>query len=109
MGVVTTKKVSIRVVKDKYNEGVDSVRSMQKQWNGLEGKIDAERFAKVKDYLAIQEREAEWWRNASLSYFQSFSHRPIPARYEQPPHDLDYYEKLRCQSSGGKWRCEGIP
>ncbi|MBV9880088.1 MAG: hypothetical protein JO180_06300 [Gemmatirosa sp.] len=94
----------------KYNEGVDSVRSMQKQWDALDGKIDAERFGKVKDYLAIQEREAEWWRNASLSYFQSFSKRPIPAQYEQPPHPLEYYQKLRCQTfDHGKWRCDGIP
>jgi alpha-glucuronidase len=94
----------------KYNEGVDSVRSMQKQWDTVEGKVDAERFGKVKEYLGIQEKEAEWWRNASLSYFGSYARRPIPPQYEQPPHDLDYYKSLRCQTFGyGKWRCTGIP
>ena len=39
-----------------YNAGVDSVRSMQKQWDTVDGKVDAERFAKVKESLGIQER-----------------------------------------------------
>ena len=32
--------------------------------------------------LAIQEREARWWRNACLLYFQTFSRRPLPAGLE---------------------------
>ena len=94
----------------RYNEGVDSVRAMQRQWDTVEAAVDAERFAKVKEYLGIQEREAEWWRNASLSYFQRYARRPTPPQYEQPPHPLEYYEQLRCRTfGGGKWRCDGIP
>ena len=79
----------------KYYSGVDSVRWMQHTWNGLKKYIDEERFEQVKMLLAIQEKEAVWWRNACLLYFQTFSKMPIPANYEKPDHDLQYYKALK--------------
>ena len=57
----------------------------------MRASIDSARFAEVASFLDIQEREARWWRDASLTYFQTFSRMPIPARYEQPAHPLEYY------------------
>jgi alpha-glucuronidase len=79
----------------KYYSGVDSVLSMQKMWNGLKNFIDQERFDQVKMLLAVQEREAMWWRNACLLYFQTFSKMPIPSGFEKPDHTLEYYQALR--------------
>ncbi|WP_290791568.1 alpha-glucuronidase family glycosyl hydrolase [Flavihumibacter sp. UBA7668] len=79
----------------RYNAGVDSVAMMRKNWNKLEKKIDEQRFDQVKQLLALQHREAKWWRDACLLYFQTFSRQPIPAQYEQPAHTLDYYKSLR--------------
>jgi alpha-glucuronidase len=79
----------------KYYSGVDSVRWMQKTWNDLQKYIDEERFEQVKMLLAVQEKEAVWWRNACLLYFQTFSKMPIPSNYEKPDHDLEYYEALK--------------
>jgi alpha-glucuronidase len=79
----------------KYNLGVDSVRWMQKTWNSLNGMVDDERFRQVKMLLAVQEKEAVWWRNSCLLYFQTFSKMPIPSNYEQPDHSLEYYKSLR--------------
>ena len=93
----------------RYNAGVDSVRSMQKSWNAVEAQIDAERFRDVKAFLAIQEKEARWWRDAALSYFQTFSRRPIRAPYDQPAHPLAYYQQLSCPPDRNKPRCENIP
>ena len=67
---------------------------MQRLWDSMEGKIDDERFRDVKAYLAIQEKEARWWRDAVLLYFGQFSRMPIPAEYEQPEHTLEYYMEL---------------
>jgi alpha-glucuronidase len=78
----------------KYYTGVDNVRAMQKEWAGLPSFVDKERFEQVKMLLAIQEKEAVWWRNACLLYFQTFSKMPIPKNYEQPDHSLAYYEEL---------------
>ena len=92
----------------RYSAGVDSVRAMRREWRSVRASIDPERFAEVDSFLSIQAREARWWRDASLSYFQTFSHMPIPAGYEQPEHPLDYYEKLRCPADPRKPRCPGI-
>ncbi len=79
----------------KYYTGVDSIKSIQQQWNRLEKFIDAERFNQVKQLLNIQVKDAIWWRNACLLYFQTFSNMPIPSVYEQPDKTLEYYKSLR--------------
>lgn len=78
----------------KYSEGVDQVREMRRVWDQQEGLIDAARFTEVKGLLEIQERDAIQWRDSCLLYFQTYSKHPIPAQYEQPKHDLEYYKKL---------------
>jgi alpha-glucuronidase len=93
----------------KYNEGVDSVQSMQKIWDSVEPRIDPERFNQVKSFLSIQEREARWWRDAALSYFQTFSRMPIPEPYAQPAHDVKYYQQVRCPADRNKPRCDVVP
>jgi len=90
-----------------YYKGVDSVRSMQKVWNSLERKIDKERFEHVKMLLTIHEKEAVWWRNACVLYFQTFSKQPIPAGLELPDKTLEYYESLNFPYAPGirpQWR-----
>lgn len=78
----------------KYYSGVDSVRWMQKTWNSLSGMIDHQRYYHVKSLLKLQYKEAVWWRNACLLYFQTFSHQPIPSKYPQPKKTLKYYKRL---------------
>jgi alpha-glucuronidase len=77
-----------------YTHGVRTVSDMRHTWAGLAGSIDAGRYAQVSTFLAIQEKEAQWWRDASIAYFQTFSQRPLPAGYAPPEHDLAYYEAL---------------
>lgn len=93
----------------RLNAGVDSVRSMQRTWSGLRTAIDARRFAEVQSFLDIQEKEARWWRDADLAYFQTFARQQIPAPFEQPAHSLQYYQTLRCPSNRLKPRCDAIP
>ena len=79
----------------KYNEGVDTVRWMQSAWNNMKKYVDGQRFNEVRMLLSIQEKEAIWWRNACLLYFQTFSKMPVPMQYEKPDHTLEYYESLK--------------
>jgi len=62
-----------------YQRGVDWVRGARKDWDGLAGVIDNQRYNEVAQKLAIQERDAIWWRDAVLLYFQTFAKRPLPA------------------------------
>jgi alpha-glucuronidase len=75
-----------------YQRGVDWTRNARKEWNGLAGVIDSERYAEVAKKLAIQERDAVWWRDAVLLYFQTFSKRPLPAGVEKPAKTLEEYK-----------------
>jgi alpha-glucuronidase len=79
----------------RYQQGVDSVRWMLSQWNGLQNAIDQQQYQQVKMFLTIQEKDAEWWRNACLLYFQTYSKMPLPAEVEKPDQTLEYYKSLR--------------
>jgi alpha-glucuronidase len=79
----------------RYHQGVHAVREMQGAWASLVTCVDMARFEHVRALLAIQEREAVWWRDACLSYFQSFSGEAIPSEYEQPKATLDFYRSIQ--------------
>ena len=76
----------------RYQAGVDWVRAARRQWARLARTIDHERHAAIDKKLAIQERDAVWWRDASLLYFQTFSRRPLPNGVEPPAKTLEEYK-----------------
>ncbi|WP_053069693.1 alpha-glucuronidase family glycosyl hydrolase [Xanthomonas sp. NCPPB 1128] len=88
----------------RYGQGVRQVQDMQATWDGLRGEVDAERHAQVAAFLRIQLREAQWWRDASVAYFQSVSGRPLPAGEAPPPHPLAWYQALQFPSAPGDGR-----
>ncbi|WGL18356.1 alpha-glucuronidase family glycosyl hydrolase [Microbulbifer bruguierae] len=77
----------------RYDRGVATAQNLQDQWHSLENHIDPERFDKTARLLAVQAREAKWWRDASVAYFQSVSGRRLPAGSAQPSHSLEYYQQ----------------
>ena len=78
----------------RYDAGVEQVGQMRRTWESLRGRVDDQRFTEVGAFLAIQQQEAEWWRDASIAYFQSVSKRPLPTSARPPPHSLEYYKAL---------------
>jgi alpha-glucuronidase len=85
----------------RYSRGVDTVREMRKTWDELSPLVDRERHDEVAAFLRIQEREAVWWRDACIAYFQFVAQRPIPAGYQPPHHSLDYYKSLESPYAPG--------
>jgi alpha-glucuronidase len=77
-----------------YTRGVGYVRQMRGAWAALAPYVDAERYTQVSAFLAIQEKEATWWRDATLAYFQSISGRPYPSGYARPERSLQEYEAM---------------
>jgi alpha-glucuronidase len=67
---------------------------MRTSWDELAPFVDAERHSQVAAFLRIQEKEAKWWRDACVAYFQSISQRPIPSDLPPPQHPLEYYKAL---------------
>ncbi len=75
-----------------YQRGVDWMGATRKEWDALAGAIDPERHGEVAKKLSIQERDAIWWRDAVLLYFQTFSKRPLPAGVSKPAKTLEEYK-----------------
>ena len=77
-----------------YTQGVDDVKQMRETWRHMDGYIDDERYQQVATFLAIQQKESQWWRDACIAYFQSISGLPLPSGYAPPQQSLKYYESL---------------
>ncbi|WP_185248327.1 alpha-glucuronidase [Chryseobacterium bernardetii] len=78
-----------------YDSGVKKVRDYQKTWDSMEPYIDEQRFADVQSKLKIQSKDAVWWKDACLLYFQTFSKKPIPYDIERPVHELEDLKKIK--------------
>lgn len=92
----------------RYSQGVDEVGAMRDAWATVQGRVDAQRFSEVADFLQIQHYEARWWRDACLDYFQEFANQEIPSGYAAPENSLSFYQGLSCPSDVEKPRCEPI-
>ena len=75
-----------------YQSGVAWVRATRATWATLSGVIDPERHKAIMKKLAIQERDAVWWRDACLLYFQTFSKKPLPPGVEPAANPLSVYQ-----------------
>jgi alpha-glucuronidase len=77
----------------RYRRGVDEVAQMQASWAALKPYVDEERFNQVTSFLAIQHREAVWWRDACLAYFADVSGQSFPSDYK-PKYPLSFYKAM---------------
>jgi alpha-glucuronidase len=80
-----------------YQSGVDWVKSTRATWANLADTIDRDRYEAIAKKLAIQERDAIWWRDACLVYFQTFAKQPLPAGVEHPAKTLADYKAKALQ------------
>ena len=86
----------------RYDRGVTEVDAMAQTWARLAAYVDPERHRAVSESLAIQQREARWWRDASIAYWRSLNRLPLPDGVRAPAHDLDYYRSLEFPEAPGK-------
>jgi len=78
-----------------YQKGVDQVEQMIGIWKQVKTYISDDQYNEVRMLLEIQLKEAKWWRNACLLYFQTFSERELPIGVELPDENLEYYKSLK--------------
>ena len=76
----------------RYDAGVAYVAGMRREWDALRPLIDAERWQKAADFLAIEQRDARWWRDASIAYWMSLNGLALPPGAPPPEHDLAWYK-----------------
>ncbi|MDE6768772.1 MAG: alpha-glucuronidase [Muribaculaceae bacterium] len=77
-----------------YQKGVEKVKQFQKTWASAKPYVDPAVFDDVALRLDTQKKDAEWWRDACLSYFGEFSGIPLPSGYPAPKYPLSRYKSI---------------
>lgn len=72
----------------KYDEGVRSAESFVQIWESVKPYIDSERYEALHVKFDRQAKDAWWWRDACLLYFQTFSNLPFPKDCPPARHEL---------------------
>ena len=72
-----------------YDHGVTQAEGFVGTWGKMGKYVDSERFSGQMKYFVRQAKDAWWWRDACLLYFQQFSKRPLPKHSPAPRHTLD--------------------
>jgi alpha-glucuronidase len=85
-----------------YYAGAAAAAKMQNQWLALKDQLEPNQFNQVRMALAIQVKEAKWWRDACVLYFQTYSKMLLPAGLEKPEHSLEYYQSLEFPYAPGQ-------
>lgn len=86
----------------RYDAGVAAAADLRRRWRRLGKSVDARRFREVDDCLAVQEREAGWWRDACIAYFRSLNGLPMPKGTREPPLPLEEYRSRRFPYAPGR-------
>lgn len=73
----------------RYDGGVKAVRDMQARWAKARVVVDEERAEAVSRKLDIQLKDAVWWKDGCILYFQTFSKMPVHKDIEPIVHRLD--------------------
>ncbi|WP_340114606.1 alpha-glucuronidase family glycosyl hydrolase [Maribellus mangrovi] len=79
----------------KYSEGVDQAKLFKATWKNMSKYVDQQRYDEVSKKFDIQVKEAIWWRDACLLYFQTFSEKEIPVELDKPVHQLEKLKQLK--------------
>lgn len=72
----------------RYQRGYDNSVAYQKIWNDAAPYLPENLYEDVRNRLISQTRDAKWWQDACLLYFQQFSKKPFPDGVDAPIHTL---------------------
>ena len=78
-----------------YEEGIKEARGFIKTWESVEKYVDPYRYGQVHDKLVRQAKDAIWWRDATMLYFQQYSKMDIPSDCTPTQHTLDELRRFR--------------
>lgn len=73
----------------RYDEGVKKAESFVKTWKKMKPYVGAEIYEEQLAKFERQAKDAWWWRDACLLYFQQFSKKQLPKGCPAPRHKLD--------------------
>ncbi len=71
-----------------YDRGVRQAAEFVKTWEAAKPYVDSTRYERQLKRFQRQARDAQWWRDACLLYFQQFSGQPLPPDSPAPQFKL---------------------
>ena len=77
-----------------YQHGIEDAADYIKIWEKVEPYVDNQRYQEVRTKLIRQAKDAMWWRDAVILYFQTFSNMPIPDDCYPAQHTLDELKQV---------------
>ncbi len=77
----------------RYDEGMLQAREFEKTWQAMKPYVDAESWEAQLERFHRQARDAQWWHDACLLYFQQFSKQSFPA--DMQPTQFQYQDLLK--------------
>lgn len=77
-----------------YQRGTDRVVAYQKIWQTARPYIAPSLFKDVEQRLMTQARDAQWWKDACILYFQQYSRLPLPSEVAPPVHTLSDLQSI---------------
>ena len=75
-----------------FQKGINGAAGYIDAWADVRRYVDDERWNEVNVKLIRQAKDALWWRDATMLYFQTFSNMPIPEDCSEPQYT---FEELR--------------
>ena len=72
-----------------YDRGVRQAREFAATWMAVKPYVKEDIYQRQLTRFQRQAKDAQWWRDACLLYFQTFANRPLPPDCPAPVHQLD--------------------
>lgn len=72
-----------------YDQGVREAEAMAEVWRTMKPYVENQRHAAQQRLFDRQAKDAWWWRDACLLYFQQYSHLPFPLGSPAPRYSLE--------------------
>lgn len=76
-----------------YDQGVRQAEAFARVWEQMKPYVDAERYEAQKLNFDRQAKDAWWWRDACLLYFQQFSGMKLPLDCPAPRYKFEDLQK----------------
>lgn len=100
--VTSTGRILWDELVHRYYKGAQQVGKMAAQWQAVAPWINPLQHQQVSMALTIHQDEANWWRDACVLYFQSFSNMPIPSGLTAPEKTLSFYQQQHFPFAPGR-------
>lgn len=72
-----------------YDKGVKEAESFVETWKTMKPYVSEEIYTEQLKKFERQAKDAWWWRDGCLLYFQTFSKMPLPKKSPTPRHKLE--------------------